>query len=916
MRKFLLIIFTTISLFAKLNDDPSILQGTLENGLKYYVKQNALPSKTAYFYLVVNSGSTDEELNERGLAHFVEHMAFNGSRDFNKNELIKTLEALGVRFGADLNAQTGYDRTSYNLTIAVNDENLNDVFKVFNNWMDGVKFSPDELEKERGVIIEEARQRNTPGYRLYKKQTKQLFDGSIYLDKAPIGDMNVVLNVSADDIKAFYHRLYQPRFMSFVAVGDFDTQKIVKLIKQNLSSAKNTNFYEHPSKNIPFKNGLSIYNYDTNETGTNTIRISYFDRYEPRTNEKTARKNLINSYISSLLSALYERKSNEENSLFNVSFSRPNLQNQQTMYSFDTNVIKGDFNATLSDMLSVINGVSKYGFTESEFKDVKKSFINSTNTRFEQSKTKKSDTYAKEIVSSIESGNTILSNEDAKDLNLKLLDEISLEEINTEFKRILALNDMRVSVFSTSGYKLDVDKFRAFKNNATAYNGHTKPKVIAASLIDDNIKPKSIVSTEFDAKHQIYTYILENGAKVILKDLKTRKNYINFAAISKGGISNLAHPKDGGFATQVSNQSGAGEFNNYEIAKILNGKHISYQKNIDTLSQGYYGSSNTADLKYLFQAINLEFNSPRLDEKVLKLVQTRSLDNLAKNEKLPDYKFSTEFVKFYYNNNERTRPLEKGDITELNIDELKHIVNNKFTNAASYIFVLVGDLDMHIIEPLLQKYIATLPSKKELENFVDDGVRSIRGQHTFKRDYQTSQKSEVNINLINENAKYSRQNAIKAQALGAVLRMALREKVREDNGETYGFSLGINISKYPYEHSTLNIGFTCSPKNVDKILGEVWAIFDDIKANGAINKQHLQNYKKSALLSINKNYDQPDFWQRNIINHELYNYELFDLDEYKDMINSLSNDDITVAAKIYLDRSNQIVSINNPNDKK
>ena len=305
MRKILLLFCLVMGLFA-LQNDKDMLNGELKNGLKYYIKENKFPQKTAIFYLVINSGSTDEKDGEQGLAHFLEHMAFNGSRDFSKNELIKQLESLGVKFGADLNAQTSYDQTSYVLTINVNEKNLQDTFKVFSNWIDGVIIDPKELDKERGVIMEEERQRNTPGYRLYLAQTKDIFEGSIYLKRVPIGDMNVIKSVDAKHMQEFYERLYQPRFMSFVAVGDFDKNEIKSLIEKNFSQAKNTNSYIHPEKNISFKSGLNIFNYDSNETGMELVRLSYFDKFSPVVNEADAKRNLEDALIASLINILYQ----------------------------------------------------------------------------------------------------------------------------------------------------------------------------------------------------------------------------------------------------------------------------------------------------------------------------------------------------------------------------------------------------------------------------------------------------------------------------------------------------------------------------------------------------------------------------------------------------------------------------------
>ena len=458
-----------MGLFA-LQNDKDMLNGELKNGLKYYIKENKFPQKTAIFYLVINSGSTDEKDGEQGLAHFLEHMAFNGSRDFSKNELIKQLESLGVKFGADLNAQTSYDQTSYVLTINVNEKNLQDTFKVFSNWIDGVKIDPKELNKERGVIMEEERQRNTPGYRLYLAQTKDIFEGSIYLKRVPIGDMNVIKRVDAKHMQEFYERLYQPRFMSFVAVGDFDKNEIKSLIEKSFSQAKNTNSYIHPEKNISFKSGLNIFNYDSNETGIELVRLSYFDKFSPVVNEADAKRNLEDALIASLINMLYEQKNANNSSNLSTDFIAQTLQAKQKIYSFETNVLGSDFNASLKDMLGVIKGIKEFGFNKDDFKDVKKAFVANVDVKFKRSKTKKSSTYAGQILNMIENVGFVLSDEYEKELSLKLLNEITLADVNARFRQILAISDERVRIFSKDGFKFSKDEFLKLFAKAPAYN--------------------------------------------------------------------------------------------------------------------------------------------------------------------------------------------------------------------------------------------------------------------------------------------------------------------------------------------------------------------------------------------------------------------------------------------------------------
>ncbi|WP_107776397.1 M16 family metallopeptidase [Campylobacter concisus] len=911
MRKILLLFCLVMGLFA-LQNDKDMLNGELKNGLKYYIKENKFPQKTAIFYLVINSGSTDEKDGEQGLAHFLEHMAFNGSRDFSKNELIKQLESLGVKFGADLNAQTSYDQTSYVLTINVNEKNLQDTFKVFSNWIDGVKIDPKELNKERGVIMEEERQRNTPGYRLYLAQTKDIFEGSIYLKRVPIGDMNVIKRVDAKHMQEFYERLYQPRFMSFVAVGDFDKNEIKSLIEKSFSQAKNTNSYIHPEKNISFKSGLNIFNYDSNETGIELVRLSYFDKFSPVVNEADAKRNLEDALIASLINMLYEQKNANNSSNLSTDFIAQTLQAKQKIYSFETNVLGSDFNASLKDMLGVIKGIKEFGFNKDDFKDVKKAFVANVDVKFKRSKTKKSSTYAGQILNMIENGGFVLSDEYEKELSLKLLNEITLADVNARFRQILAISDERVRIFSKDGFKFSKDEFLKLFAKAPAYNTNLSASNNDKSLGNENLEPKEISSKSFDEENGIYTYKMSNGSQVIFKPLATKKDSILFAAVSKGGTSNLTDPKLGSFAVALTNESGVGKFNNYELSKALNGKIVSYEKGIEALTQGIYGSSSTSDLSSLLAVINLEFNAPRADANVLERIKQRAKDELSKEQNLPEYKFSTEFSKFFYENNKRVAPLEMADIDALRLNELKEIIKDKFANSASYTFVIIGDTDEERLLPLIKKYIATLPKLGEAENFKDDGVRSIKGQHTFKREYQSTKRSDVGINIINSDAKYSFEGAIRLRALSEILKTALREKIREDKGQTYGFSLNAKLSRYPYEHSDMLISFTCDPANTDKIIAEIKQIIASIKRSGALLPKHLEDFKAQSEISIKKDYEKPEFWQKLIISNKIFNTPLYTADEYISSVKAITNEDIKEAAKLYLDEKNMVISINNP----
>ncbi|MGG7090924.1 insulinase family protein [Campylobacter sp. 1BO] len=914
MREILLLLLFFVSLFA-FKQDPDLLSAKLENGLSYYIKQNAKPAKTAHFYLVIDAGSIDEAPNERGLAHFVEHMAFNGSRDFDKNELIKKLESLGVRFGADLNAHTSYDETAYTLEISVNDENLKSAFQVFSNWIDGIKFDPTELEKERGVIIEEERQRNTPRYRLFLQQAKNLYKDSIYFDKFPIGDMNVVKNVDVATIKAFYDRVYQPRNMQFIAVGDFDVKKIEQLIKTHFRAAKNTNNYQIPDKTIPFQNGFNINIYDSKEIGQNSASLVFIDRYEARTNDAVARKILTDAYISSLILSFYDKRQNESTNPLQVSLTRPVIANQKVYYTFGANVLNNDFNASITEINSLIKGIKEHGFSKDDFEIARQNFISLTKTRYKNAKNQKSQNILNAITSSLSNGSTILSEKDSFELNMKLLNEISLDEVMNRFNEITSLNSSELNILATQDFSLLNDEYKSLVLTAKPHNLNTLGKILPKSLATKELKIQKIATKEHNKNGDFWILEFKNGTKVVLKELKTHKNKIELWGISRGGTSNLAQPHKSMYAVQVSNESGAGEFNNYELAKILSGKNISYEKRISELTQGYYGSSSTSDFESLLQAIWLEFNTPRLDENILNQIKTKAIDSLKKSKELPEYKFHTEFIKFLYNDNPRTKEPNENEINSLNLHELKKIIDDKFTNASSFIFFVVGDFEIKKLEPLLQKYIANLPSNGKKENFIDDGVRSRGGVLEFKKELQTMDRSDVSIMFKDKNITYSRLESLKARALNSVLSALLRENIREEKGQTYGFATNIRLDKFPYKNSLANISFSTDPKNLNDVINAIHESIFSLKEQGA-SKEHLQNFKKASLTQIPKNLENAEFWLVNLMRHFVFEGELFDRKWYENALKNITSDDIKTAVKKYLNDINIITTINGPSQAK
>ena len=573
--------------------------------------------------------------------------------------------------------------------------------------------------------------------------------------------------------------------------------------------------------------------------------------------------------------------------------------------------MEDDFSGALSDLASVLKGVEKSGFSKADFESAKKDFINSAKNAYLQAGNKRSSAVAANIEETTRIGGVLLGEKELRDVTLAMLDEISLDDVNAEFRRILGIDAKTLNVISAKGAKLSEAKFDQIWADAKPYDT-LAAKQAKSELFDYGaLKPKNFVSKKHNEKLDFYLYELPNGARVAFKEIKTKKDVVWLSAVSRGGTSNLPKPKQGALAVEVSNESGAGEFSNYDLAKILSGKQLSYSKFIDQLSQGYSASAASTDFEWLLRALFLEFSEPRFDENALKKTKINELEKLEKTKNLPERKFRDEFARFFYENNPRTNPLEAVDINELQMNDVKKIVKDKFTNAASYDFVVVGDLNLTAVEPLLQKYLANLPASAGRENFVDDGVRTIAGEREFKRSYQTTQRSDAAMIMKNENVKYSRPELLRVNALSAVLSMMLREDVREDRGQVYGLGVHMNLAKYPYESFTAHFGFTAAPDNVNAVLGEIKSNIAELKG-GADIQRYLQNFKKSALVKMRQSYVQGEFWTRAVMRELVFGDEVLSLDEYEKAVNALTEQDVRDAAKLYLDEKNVVISVNNP----
>ncbi|CZE46964.1 M16 family metallopeptidase [Campylobacter geochelonis] len=904
MKKILLIIFFSVFCFG-LENDKNLISGELDNGLKYYLYQNQTPKNSINLILNIKAGSTDENENERGIAHFVEHMAFNGTDDFDKNELIKELESLGVKFGADLNAATSFDRTYYTLTIKNDDKTIKKALKVISNLGFKVKFNKDDLEAEKGVIVSEEKSRKNALTRISDQSLPYYFKDSIYAKRLPIGDMDVVRGATPKLMRGFYIRYYQPKNAYLAVVGDFNESKMQALIKESLSDIKGAKPAKKIEKNIGFFNKLVVFNPNDKEITNSHIKVFFEANASVKNSYKEFENDYKDSFISELFGLMNDSRRAKNESLLSTNFFAMNLYNKKELNGFYTNVINDDFNASLKDAFSLIKQVSEFGFDKGDFESVKSSLLSQNKTNYDRSKSRDNHVIMWQILSFLNSQTTFLSPQDSYEMGKKIISSITLEELNSYFKKIVSSKGVLVEIVSKEPVSINKDDILKIQKNATAKK--SEEKKLPTSLLSTNLKVKKPINSSVDKKNLVYFYEFENGAKVIFKQIDTKKDNIVFNAVKKGGFSNIDDLKMANFAINLSNGSGIGKFNDYEVSKITAAQMFNYSKFINKTSLGYSGSSSIKDLENLLKALYVDFSSPKIDSTYFSVYQKLAIDALKTNEQNPEYKFAKEFNDFFYKNSQKMKFADENDIKNMNLKKQRAFLNDNYKNAGEYYFIFVGDMKSDDFIKIAQKYIGNLKGEKKIGEILDDGVKSIDGKHKFKRNYLQEDVSKTTIYIKTDKLKFSPKNAISLDLATEVLNTLMREKIREKDGMVYGIYADSKIEKEPFKESFTQISFTSDVENVDKIVKNVKQLIGCLKSDFKDEKE-LESIKKIKQVQLEKSYQNPNFWLNMLTTSAIYNEHIFSYDEYINLINSVTLKDIKDIVNLAFDLDNFIIS--------
>jgi zinc protease len=903
--------------------DPQITMGKFANGLRYYIRANKKPEKRAELRLVVKAGSILEDDDQQGLAHLVEHMAFDGTTHFPKKDIISFIESLGMRFGADLNAYTSFDETVYILTVPTDKpETMDRALLILEDWAHNVSFDRTELDKERGVVMEEWRLGRGAGARMRDKLFPVLLKGSRYADRLPIGKPEIIQGGKAKRLKQFYTDWYRPDLMAVVAVGDFDKGAIEKLVTTHFAAipaaAKPR---PRTTYDVPDHPGTNYAIVTDKEANTTSVEM---DTILPGREEGSVgvyRQKTVDRLFSGMLSARFSELAQKADAPFIGAFAfRGSFFARSKDDAALGALVKEDgIERGLDAVLTEAERVKRFGFTATELERQKQSVLRNYERLALEKENRLSGSRADEYVRNFLQNESLPTADDEYALHRRFLPGVTLDEIN-KLAREWFPDRNRVVVVTApakSGLVIpDESKLAAVIKAAPAKD--LKPYVDTlgnAVLLDSVPTPGTVARTATKDAIGITEWELSNGVKVVLKPTTFREDEILFRATSPGGTS-LASDKDyipASAATQVITAGGVGKLNAIDLRKILTGKVVSASPFISEVSEGLTGSSSRKDLETMFKLIYLRFTQPRADVTAFNVQAAQMKTFLANQSVIPEFAFFNALTMARYQNHLRRRPPTSETVDEWNLSKSLAFYKDRFADASGFTFVFVGSFDPATIKPLVERYLGSLPSIRRKESWKDVGVRPPTGVvvKTVEKGIEPKSLSAI---VFSGPFEFDPAQRVAIRAMAEVLQTRLLETIREQLGGTYGIFASPSYQKVPNPTYSITIQFGSAPNRTDDLIKRVFQEIELLKNNGPTDKQ-VSDEREALLRDFETNSKVNNF----LLTQLSFRYEsgedpagLWLFPEYCRKIDKAT---IQQAAKTYLNTSNYVEVILFPEKK-
>jgi len=889
--------------------DPAIRYGTLPNGMKYYVRKNSKPEHRAELRIAVNAGSTAEDDNQQGLAHFCEHMAFNGTKNFKKNDLVNYLESIGTKFGAHLNAYTSFDETVYMIQIPTDaDSIVNKGLQIMEDWAWQVSYDSTEIDKERGVVIEEWRLGLGAQDRLRKQYWPKLFKDSRYEQRLPIGKKEILEKCPYSALRSFYHDWYRPDLMAVIAVGDFDLDKMEKEIKQRFGAIpKRENGRPLKKWDIPDNKELLTAIATDKEAQFTVVQLLYKQPTQITSNVAEYRRLILEQLYNGMINQRLSELQKQENPPFVfASCNYSSMVRNKDAYTCLVAVKQDGIEAGLKALVTENERVKRFGFTISEFDRQKKELLRNMEKQFNEKDKTESRNLATEYVHHFLEGVPAPGIAYEYSLYRMLLPGIMVEEVNVLAGRWITSGENAVAIVMGSDASKMPTEEKVKQIIEEAQKATLKPyvdKVANKPLLAVIPAGSKVKSEEKNEKLQITTWTLDNGVKVLLKPTDFKNDEVLFSAYSFGG-SSVVEDKDymsAAYADGIVEESGIGAFDNITLEKMLAGKIVQVSPVIDDVTEGLSGSCSPKDMETMMQLIYLYFTAPRKDITAFKAAKEQWISFMQNRENSPDRVFADTVSYTMSGFDFRRRPQRVNMLEEINLDRSMEIYKERFTDASGFTFTFVGNFNPETIRPLIEKYIGGLPSDNKKESYKNREKETPKGNLEVTVKKGTEPKSAVSMKFSGP-FDYTRHNRNEMNALLKLVSIKLRENLREDKGGVYGVGASPQMKHYPRSRYEITIGFGCAPDNVEKLTAAALAEIEDVKKNGC-SDVNLTKVKETFIRERETYLRENNWWLASISQNDMNKEDINDILKYNEWVNSLTSDDFKRLAVLYFNQA-------------
>ena len=923
MRKFftLLLLIASFVTVAQQNPplpiDPNVRTGKLDNGLTYYIRHNGLPENRADFYIAQKVGSMQEEDNQAGLAHFLEHMAFNGTKNFPGKSMLNYLQDNGIKFGTNINAYTSFDETVYFMTnIPTTNANLMDsALLVLHDWSNAIALEDEELENERGVIREEWRTRGGAQQRIWDQLLPKMYPDSKYAKRMPIGSIDVINNFKPEEIRTYYHKWYRPDLQGIIVVGDVNVDEMEQKIKDLFSPIQlDTERAEREYYPVP-DNKEPIVALATDVEARNTS-IMMFYKHDPMPDEmKNTQAGYLTQYILNAAASMMNQR-------FAEMIQKPNAP-FTSAYAYDSDyfvaktkdawtVVAGSAEDKIKEALAAMvretERVNQYGFSASEYEIARTNIMKSYEDAYNNRDKQRNSSYSQEYVRAFTDGEPFPGIEFEYQFMQAVTPNIPVEAINQTIKQLIGDENIVISVTGPQKEGLVYPSEEELLAVLASVKAETiepyAEQVIDEPLVATPPAPGKITKEEKDEVLNATVWTLQNGMKVILKNTDFKDDEIIMTGTSTGGYSQYAlqDPVNSKMMNAVMRLGGVGNFSATDLPKVLAGKKASAYPGISLTTQDFNGSSSIKDFETMLQLVYLYFTAPRKDADAFQSYVQRMETQLKNQEAEPMVAFSDSITVALYGDNPLTKRIRLADLKQLDYDRIMEMYKQQFINPGSFTFTFVGNIDEAKVRPVVEQYLASLPGQAVKGEFIHVPMNIKKGEleNIFQREMQNPKASV--FNTYSGTVERNMKNQILMSMFDQILDIVYTEKVREEEGGTYGVSSAGAISRYPKGQTILQIMFDTDPEKMSHLNEIIHAVLKDIAANGP-READFAKVKEYMNKSYHENLKENSYWLNVLDTRYFYGEDTYT--HYIETVNAVTPGEIKDFAANLMNQGNR-----------